>query len=318
MEAVGVLSLADDAAAVANPAVLYVIGIDEVGRGCMAGPVGVAATCYRLPPARGEGLPCVRDSKAMKPADRKAAFAAMLAALGASEAAVRRRVLRRLPQRLCCVLPTGGGGSLVGLAAELVPAAVVDERNILNATLEGMAAVCAALVRGLRAAGLDLTPANTAVLIDGNSLPWTFQPAEKRAALRAKAAKSGSGVAIGRDHACLRGLPCRAVVGGDAELYSIAAASVAAKVLRDAYATTVMDRAFPLYCFAEHKGYVTRLHRERLASHGPCEFHRRSYAPVAEACGAAAAVRPAAGTKRPRSPSPKTALAAGAARPKRK
>jgi ribonuclease HII len=79
-------------------------------------------------------------------------------------------------------------------------------------------------------------------------------------------------------------LPQTALVGGDARSYSIAAASVLAKVTRDRMMLQFHAR-WPIYGFAEHKGYGTAAHRAALAAHGPCPIHRRSFAPVrAAAC----------------------------------
>jgi ribonuclease HII len=79
------------------------------------------------------------------------------------------------------------------------------------------------------------------------------------------------------------GIVChqRAVVDGDARLLSIAAASVVAKVVRDRIMGR-LDRVWPLYGFARHKGYGTPEHLAALASHGPCPLHRYSFAPVIE------------------------------------
>ena len=73
--------------------------------------------------------------------------------------------------------------------------------------------------------------------------------------------------------------PAEAVVGGDARHAEIAAASILAKVARDA-AMVAIDGAYPDYGFARHKGYPTPEHLEALARLGPCPWHRRSYAPV--------------------------------------
>lgn len=82
-----------------------------------------------------------------------------------------------------------------------------------------------------------------------------------------------------------RTLPCRtpsvAVVKGDRQCLSIAAASVVAKVVRDAIMDS-LDRIYPAYGFAGHKGYATAEHFAALRAHGPCPAHRRSFAPVRE------------------------------------
>jgi ribonuclease HII len=90
------------------------------------------------------------------------------------------------------------------------------------------------------------------------------------------------------EHALIDGLPVRpfpvphtAIVKGDGKSKSIAAASVMAKVTRDRIMVG-MDAEYPSYGFAQHKGYCTELHLERLKLHGPCPIHRRTFLPVAE------------------------------------
>ncbi len=78
--------------------------------------------------------------------------------------------------------------------------------------------------------------------------------------------------------------PQTPLVKGDARSYSIAAASVVAKVTRDALMGEY-DRLYPAYGFASHKGYGTAAHLEALARHGPCPIHRRSFAPLKAAAG---------------------------------
>ena len=72
-----------------------------------------------------------------------------------------------------------------------------------------------------------------------------------------------------------------AIVKGDSRSYSIAAASNVAKVTRDRIMGDY-EREFPGYGFGRHKGYATALHLERLREIGPCDIHRRSFAPVAQ------------------------------------
>jgi ribonuclease HII len=76
-------------------------------------------------------------------------------------------------------------------------------------------------------------------------------------------------------------LPQQAVVDGDALEESIAAASILAKVARDRIMRE-LDRLYPRYGFAQHKGYPTPLHLQRLQMYGACPAHRRTYAPVAQ------------------------------------
>lgn len=79
-------------------------------------------------------------------------------------------------------------------------------------------------------------------------------------------------------------MPSQAVVKGDSRVAEISAASILAKVTRDREMTE-LDGRFPQYGFAQHKGYPTALHLERLAEYGATEFHRRSFAPVKRSLG---------------------------------
>ena len=182
-----------------------VAGIDEAGRGPLAGPVAVAAVI--LPPDF--ELAGLDDSKKLSARAREKLYDALLAAPG------------------------------VAWKCVLLDAAEIDRLNVLGATHEGM-----------RRAALGLTPPPDAVLIDG--LPVPRFP-----------------------------LPQRALVGGDGLSLSIAAASIIAKVTRDRVMLE-MDRLYPEYRFAKHKGYGTREHIRLLEIHGPCPIHRRSFAPVAQ------------------------------------
>lgn len=98
-----------------------------------------------------------------------------------------------------------------------------------------------------------------------------------------------SALAVPPEHALIDGLPVKnfpvpqtAIVAGDAQSYSIAAASVIAKVTRDRI-MSCMDQQFPGYEFFKHKGYGTTLHLQRLRAYGPCTIHRRSFLPVRQA-----------------------------------
>ncbi len=81
-------------------------------------------------------------------------------------------------------------------------------------------------------------------------------------------------------------MPSLAVVKGDSRVAEISAASILAKVTRDREMAT-LDLSFPQYGFAQHKGYPTAFHLEKLAEHGATEHHRRSFAPVRRALGLA-------------------------------
>ncbi|WP_312281639.1 ribonuclease HII [Oscillibacter sp.] len=80
-----------------------------------------------------------------------------------------------------------------------------------------------------------------------------------------------------RGSLCAITAPHETVVGGDGKSASIAAASILAKVSRDRFVTEVLDKEYPLYQFAKHKGYGTKLHYGMLDAYGPCPAHRRSF-----------------------------------------
>lgn len=183
-----------------------VAGIDEAGRGPLAGPV--VAAVVMLPERFRHS--CLRDSKQL------------------SE---KRR------DEIYCELTSRGD---VCWAVESVGHEEIDRINILRATHEAM-----------RRALCKLAARPEHVLIDG--LPVPHFP-----------------------------LPQTALVDGDCLSFSIAAASVIAKVTRDRIMQE-MDRLHPGYEFAQHKGYGTALHLERLKTHGPCPIHRRTFLPVQQA-----------------------------------
>ena len=127
----------------------------------------------------------------------------------------------------------------VACSVAAVTAEEIDQLDILNARM-------LAMQRAID--GLSVKP--ELCLIDGNR-------------------DHGSAVAITAPHVCL--------VGGDGKSASIAAASILAKVSRDRYVTDVLDKEYPQYRFAKHKGYGTKLHYEMLDTYGPCPAHRRTF-----------------------------------------
>ncbi len=182
-------------------------GVDEAGRGPLAGPV-VAAAVILDPRRRIAGL---RDSKQLTPCARE-----------------------RLAERI--------RGEASAWAIGWADAAEIDVLNILEASLLAM-----------RRAILGLAVAPARVWVDGNRCP-------------------GRG---------MLGLACdfEALVGGDASVGEISAASILAKTARDAFMTRVA-RLYPAYGFERHKGYPTEDHLARLARVGPCRLHRHSFAPL--------------------------------------
>jgi len=187
-----------------------VAGLDEAGRGPLAGPVAAAAVI--LPPHWAHmGLPReldgLNDSKQLTAIQRERFFAFIV----------------DCPE--------------IDYAVVLVEAGRIDAINILQATYEAMNGALARLRPGARHA-----------LVDG-------LPVKK-----------------------LR-VPQTALVGGDGLSYSIAAASVVAKVTRDRLMLEYHAQ-WPEYGFADHKGYGTEKHLAALAKLGPCPIHRRSFAPL--------------------------------------
>ncbi|MDI1252099.1 ribonuclease HII [Thermomonas sp.] len=185
---------------------LLVAGVDEAGRGPLAGPVSVAAVILDpLRPING-----LDDSKRLTERRREALYPLII------ERALAWRI-------------------------EFVEADEIDTLNILQATMTGM-----------RRAVAGLSPCADHALIDGNRIP--------------------------------AGLTCAAtaIVGGDGLEPAIMAASILAKVARDARMRE-LHVLHPQYGFDRHKGYPSQIHLQALALHGPCPQHRRSFAPVRNA-----------------------------------
>ncbi len=183
-----------------------IAGVDEAGRGPLAGPVVAGAVILNNRSAI-EGL---RDSKKLTPRQRS-------------------ELLLEIRQH-----------SLAWSVA-WADAAEIDSLNILEATLLAM-----------RRAILGLPVKPHYVQIDGNRLPE---------------------LTFGAEH-----IEGEAIIGGDATHAAISAASIVAKVCRDQIMVE-MDRIYPNYGFARHKGYPTADHRERIDRFGPCQQHRRSFRP---------------------------------------
>lgn len=178
-----------------------VAGVDEAGRGPLAGPLVAAAVVLAHP------LAGLNDSKKLTAARREELFETIAA-----------------------------GAHAVGVC--VVAAAELDELGVQQANYRAM----------VRAAE-SIVPLPDLLLVDGFSVPGTA-------------------------------LPQWRLVKGDQRSLSIAAASIVAKVTRDRIMDE-LDRKYPQYLFARHKGYGTGEHLALLARHGPCPEHRRSFAPLA-------------------------------------
>lgn len=176
-----------------------VAGVDEAGRGCLAGPVVAAAV---IPDPR-RRLPGVDDSKELSPEQRQI-----------------------LAERI--------RATALSWSVAVVPANTIDGENILRATRRAM---CEAL------AELSVRP--RVAIIDAVALADA-------------------------------GVPCLALVKGDRLSYAVASASILAKTDRDALMVE-LDRRYPHYGFAQHKGYASATHRQALAAFGPSPEHRLSF-----------------------------------------
>lgn len=179
-----------------------IAGVDEAGRGPLAGPV-IAAAVILNPKKRIKGL---ADSKLLVESDRENLFQE-----------IREKAL----------------------AWSVAKATVseIDQLNILQASLLAM-----------QRAVLYLKTFPQLVLIDGNQTPDLIYPS-------------------------------LAIVRGDQFVPAISAASIVAKVLRDRL-MKMLDKKYPHYGFARHKGYSTIAHKKALEQYGPCRIHRKTFAPI--------------------------------------
>lgn len=186
----------------------FTAGVDEAGRGPLAGPVVAAAVILK----RRSRISGLRDSKVLSRQCREALASEIIA-------------------------------KSVTWSIAWADVAEIDSINILQATFLAM-----------RRAVLGLSVLPDRVEVDGNGLPdLDFNG---------------------------RRLDGVAIIGGDARVAAISAASIIAKVRRDAMMCE-LDRLYPAYGFRQHKGYGTAAHRDMLDQYGPCPEHRRSFRPVA-------------------------------------
>ena len=178
----------------------YICGIDEAGRGPLAGPVVVASVIMK-PDSFIEG---VNDSK--KVSEKK-----------------REKLYEQIIEEA------------VSYSVGIIDQNEIDEINILNATKKG-------LTESIKS--LKLKPER--IIVD----------------------------ALDKIDTC--GIPYMPIVKGDAKCYSIAAASIIAKVTRDRIMRQ-WDEVYPMYGFARHKGYGTAAHIAAIKEYGLCPLHRRSF-----------------------------------------
>ena len=213
------------------------MGVDEAGRGPLLGSVNVAAAILpktwsgliEMQPLKDTPLSILTDSKQLS--EKK-----------------RDRLYPLVQQHA------------IGYVVAEIPAAVIDQVNILQATMLGMRLCTEVLLKAI-AHPLVNSMRQVEVLFDGNRCPELNE---------AMLAELGIEKSI---------IDCQAWVKGDARHTSIAAASILAKVSRDK-AMYALDAEHPEYGIAKHKGYPTRAHIEAIEKYGVLSAHRRSFAPV--------------------------------------
>lgn len=184
-----------------------VIGIDEAGRGCLAGPVIAAAVAFPLNFSLYHPLEHVKinDSKKLTKQEREVAF----------------QFIRE---------------KSVYLSYAIIDNSIIDEYNILQATQMAMNIT-------LNSNQFD----SCVVIVDGNY----FQN--------------------------LHDIESKTIIKGDSKSYTIAAASIVAKVIRDRFVEDYLHSLFPDYGFAKHKGYATKKHFDAIQKYGKTSFHRNSF-----------------------------------------
>ena len=195
----------------------WLCGIDEAGRGPLAGPVFAAAVVLG---ENGRKITGLGDSKKLSAA-RRDALALLIKAQAQTWAIASATAIE------------------------------VDQLNILQATM-------LAMFRAVEQLTETDASMSRHIVIDGTQIPRSLKL-----------------------WAASRNITLIAQPRADADVQEVSAASILAKTARDAYMLDVHLR-FPRYGFAAHKGYGTAAHMTALNQHGPCDEHRRSFAPVAQ------------------------------------
>lgn len=221
----------------------YIIGIDEVGRGPLAGPIAVGAFLapagFRVNPAlrQRHGLPKLKDSKRLRAKARELWFKWLR-----EESVSSRGSRQSIAYAVCRVYPKQ-----------------IDRLNIYVAANLAAFKSFSKLLSGMNA--VERREAEVRVYLDGGLY------------LKNKDVQA----AIAGNRSCGIYIKCvRTVIAGDEKLASIKIASIAAKVSRDRY-MSLQHKKYPVYGFAGHKGYGTRAHFIAISEHGPCPIHRLTF-----------------------------------------
>jgi ribonuclease HII len=215
----------------------YIIGIDEVGRGALAGPVVVAAALVRkgVIPARAgiqvRGLGTLRDSKKLSPKKRRAWFAYFK-----DHPAIGYAVARAYPRR-------------------------IERMNISRAANLAALRACKKLMaeHGSRAACAKIFLDGGLFLGNGGKNPST-----------------GSTMLTTGRYARGGRMIVKTIIRGDEKIPAVAVASIIAKVTRDRFMVRLAKK-YPAYGFDAHKGYGTKVHYKALKKHGPSDMHRMTF-----------------------------------------
>ncbi len=205
----------------------FIAGIDEVGRGPLAGPVVACAAVIKLNLNEGEDTyPRLQEKEKNIHIRRGRIFDGIRDSKQLSE---------RQREKFYKIL-TNDRQVYYGIG--IVSEKIIDKINILQATFLAM-----------KKAVENLKVKPDFLLIDGK---WTLENYP---------------------------ISQTAIIQGDKNIFSIAAASIIAKVTRDKMLVKLSQK-YPQYGFEKHKGYGTKLHLEMLKKYGPCEIHRKSFKPI--------------------------------------
>jgi ribonuclease HII len=250
-----------------------VIGVDEAGRGALAGPV-VCAAVTDLPLSTldtADMMPLVvRDSKTLSERQRQIVVQQLFHRPNMSQQ----------------------NSTTTRWAVAVVDVATIDKHNILQATLQGMQQAVQALV-DLRTVDWPILSPRASIRQQGSYIvipehqTSTVTHNKYRSSSQHKSSSPSSYFALIDGNQIPPHLPCQAeaIVKGDAKEYVIAVASILAKVTRDTimlnyHHHTDIDTNYSHYNFAQHKGYPTKAHRKALEQYGPSLLHRTTFAPV--------------------------------------
>lgn len=238
-----------------GPLIGPLIGVDEAGRGCLAGPVVAAAVILPTAPST-----YTVENLGTNPKHIRSLFTSQLAmtahleSLGLGGLADSKKLTEAQRDALAPRIRQHA----VAWGLGVVWPQTIDRINILQATFLAMAR-----------AVYNIRMQASLMLIDGNkAIPSTAFEASH--AFRRKPIQT---TAATINNAITRQLP---VVGGDDIIPAISAASILAKTYRDKVMVT-FDKHYPVYGFAKHKGYGTKDHLAALAEHGPCTQHRLTF-----------------------------------------